>query len=78
MTVVLTPDGEELGVRELLHDHAVEQPFTRSLEGPEIPANVSEVIVEAVTSDMGGAARPFGCRSWTLTRRREWRMTDAR
>jgi hypothetical protein len=43
---VLTPDGEELGVRELLHDHADEQPFTRSLEGLEIPADVSEVIVE--------------------------------
>jgi hypothetical protein len=43
---VLTPDGEELGERELLHDHADEQPFTRSLEGLEIPADVSEVIVE--------------------------------
>jgi hypothetical protein len=42
----LTPDGEELGVRELLHDHADEQPFTRSLEGLEIPADVSEVVVE--------------------------------
>ncbi len=42
---VLTPDGEELGVRELLHDHADEQPFTRSLE-VEIPADVAEVIVE--------------------------------
>jgi hypothetical protein len=43
---VLTPDGEELGVRELLHDHADEQPFTRSLDGLEIPADVAEVIVE--------------------------------
>jgi hypothetical protein len=33
-------------VCELLHDHAVEQPFARSLEGPEIPANAYEVIVE--------------------------------
>jgi hypothetical protein len=49
-------------VCELLHDHAVEQPFARSLEGPEIPANAYEVIVKAVTSDTGGAARPFGCR----------------
>lgn len=43
---VLTPDGEELGVRELFHDHADEQPFTRSLEGLGIPADVAEVIVE--------------------------------
>jgi hypothetical protein len=34
---VLTPAGEQLGVRELLHDHAGEQPFTRSLEGSRDP-----------------------------------------
>ncbi len=33
----LTPDGEELGVRVLLHDHANEQPFTRSLDDLEVP-----------------------------------------
>lgn len=43
---VLTPDGDTLGVRELLHDHADEQPFARSLEGVEIPDEVSEVVVE--------------------------------
>ncbi len=42
----MTPEGVELGVRELLHDHAEEQPFTRSLDGLEIPVGVREVIVE--------------------------------
>lgn len=44
---VTTPDGDELGVRELLHDHAGEQPFTRSLSGPiTVPDDVTTVIVE--------------------------------
>lgn len=42
----LTPDGEELGTRELLHDHADEQPFTRSLDGLTIPEGVGEIVVE--------------------------------
>jgi len=44
---VLAPDGTELGVRELLHDHAGEQPFTRSLSGVEIPDEITEVTVQA-------------------------------
>jgi hypothetical protein len=43
---VVTPDGTELGVRELAHDHAGEQPFTRSLSDVAIPADVTEVTVE--------------------------------
>lgn len=43
---VLAPDGTELGVRELAHDHAGEQPFTRSLEDVTIPDDVAEVIVQ--------------------------------
>ena len=39
-------DGTVYGVRELLHDHANEQPFTRSLDGVEIPGDVDEVTIE--------------------------------
>lgn len=39
-------EGDELGVRELLHDHQNEQPFTRSLGGVEIPDGVDVVIIE--------------------------------
>lgn len=39
-------DGTVYGVRELLHDHANEQPFTRSLDGVEIPEDVDVVTVE--------------------------------
>ncbi len=42
----LTPDGEELGVRVLLHDHANEQPFTRALTDLQIPDDVDTIIVE--------------------------------
>jgi hypothetical protein len=43
---VLGPDGTVYGVRELLHDHQFEQPFTRSLSGVEIPEGVATVTVE--------------------------------
>jgi len=43
---VVGPDGTVFGVRELLHDHASEQPFTRSLQGVAIPAGVDVVVVE--------------------------------
>ena len=44
---VLTPDGTVLGTRVLYHPHVEEQPFTRSLSGVEIPADVDKVIVRA-------------------------------
>jgi hypothetical protein len=54
---VLGPDGTELGVRVLTHDHASEQPFTRSLAGVEIPAAVSTVTIQGRdrVSGWGGA-----------------------
>lgn len=49
-------DGTVYGVRELLHDHASEQPFTRSVTGVTVPDGVAEVVVEArdKTNGWGG------------------------
>ncbi len=44
---VLSPDGEILGERILLHPHENEQPFTRSLSGVAIPAGVTSVRIRA-------------------------------
>jgi hypothetical protein len=44
---VAAPDGTVLGLRELLHPHETEQPFTRSLSGVVIPDGVSTVLVTA-------------------------------
>ena len=54
---VLDPAGEVLGVRELAHDHASEQPFTRSLTGVEIPDDVRVITIEGrdQVSGWGGA-----------------------
>jgi hypothetical protein len=51
------PDGAVLGVRELAHPHVNEQPFTRSLSGVEIPADVGKVTVHArdTINGYGGA-----------------------
>ena len=54
---VVAPDGTELGVRLLTHDHASEQPFTRSLDGVEIPDAVDTVTIEGrdQANGFGGA-----------------------
>ena len=54
---VLGPDGAVLGVRELAHDHANEQPFTRSLAGVAIPDDVDVITLEGrdQVSGWGGA-----------------------
>lgn len=44
---VVGPRGEVYGERQLLHDHAGEQPFTRDLHGVTIPAGSRTVVVEA-------------------------------
>lgn len=43
---VIGSDGSVYGVRELLHDHATEQPFTRSLNGVEIPEDEIQITIE--------------------------------
>lgn len=43
---IVGPDGTVYGTRELLHDHAGEQPFTRSLSGVTIPLEVEVVTVQ--------------------------------
>lgn len=43
---ILGPDDEVLGEKTLTHDHASEQPFTRSQSGVEIPDGVTSVVVE--------------------------------
>ncbi|MDH5520542.1 MAG: hypothetical protein OEZ14_08415, partial [Acidimicrobiia bacterium] len=54
---IVGPDGTVLGERILTHDHAAEQPFTRSQSGIEIPADVTTVTVEGrdQVSGWGGA-----------------------
>jgi hypothetical protein len=54
---VLTPDGEELGLRSLLHPHEAEQPFTRSLNGVQIPDGLRTVRIQA-RCNVDGWAEP--------------------
>ena len=56
---VLTTDGKVLGVRTLFHPHVNEQPFTRSLGGVKIPANIKKVIIRAHDSVHGYGGRQF-------------------
>lgn len=50
---ILTPEGDTIGVRELLHPHDNEQPFTRSLSGVSIPDGLRSVVVRALDSRHG-------------------------
>ena len=43
---VYDADENELGYRVLAHPHVNEMPFTRSLSGVEIPADMTEVIIK--------------------------------
>jgi transcription initiation factor TFIIIB Brf1 subunit/transcription initiation factor TFIIB len=43
---IVGPDGTVYGEHTLTHDHANEQPFTRTQSGVAIPAGVDEVTVE--------------------------------
>ncbi|MGB7860069.1 MAG: hypothetical protein WBM90_06195 [Acidimicrobiia bacterium] len=55
---VTTEDGTVLGERVLLHDHAGEQPFTRTLADVSVPPGVDVVVVEArdLVNGWGGSA----------------------
>jgi len=44
---ILAPDNKILGTRTLYHPHVDEQPFTRSLNGIKIPADVKTVRIIA-------------------------------
>jgi hypothetical protein len=54
---VIGPDGEVYGTHTLTHDHANEQPFTRTQRGVEIPDDVDEVTIEGrdQVNGFGGA-----------------------
>ncbi|GGX40375.1 hypothetical protein [Saccharospirillum salsuginis] len=43
---VMSEDGTVFGVRQLLHHHANEQPFTRGLYGISIPEDYQRVVVQ--------------------------------
>ncbi len=62
---VVGPDGTVFGVRELDHDHASEQPFTRSLGDVRIPDDVRTVTVEGRDQVSGYGGTTFEV---TLTR----------
>lgn len=57
---VVGDDGQVYGIRELTHDHANEQPFTRSLGAMEIPETVDEVTIQ-------GRDRVYGWGGETVT-----------
>lgn len=56
---VLGPDDTELGIRVLGHDHANEQPFTRSQSGIVIPDDVAVVYVEGRDQANGWSGQRF-------------------
>lgn len=50
---VVAPDGTVLGTRVLLHPHEAEQPFTRTLGGVAVPADIDAVTLRAHDSEHG-------------------------
>lgn len=56
---VIGPDGTVYGTRILTHDHASEQPFTRSQNGIAIPDDVDTVTVEGRDQVSGWGGETF-------------------
>jgi hypothetical protein len=50
---VATESGQVLGERKLLHDHQLEQPFTRDLYGVRVPPSITAVVVQAKDQKYG-------------------------
>lgn len=50
---IMGEDGTVYGAHTLLHDHANEQPFTRTQTGVRIPEDARQVIVEGRDSEHG-------------------------
>ena len=59
---IIGPDGTVYGKHTLGHDHASEQPFTRTQRGVEIPPGVAEVKVQGRDLEHG-----YGGRTVTVT-----------
>jgi hypothetical protein len=55
----MSRDGDILGERKLLHDHAGEQPFTRDLYGVVVPEHVHAVVIQARDKKYGYGGRTF-------------------
>lgn len=56
---VVGPDGTVYGERILTHDHASEQPFTRSHSGIQIPDDISTVTVQGRDLEFGYGGGTF-------------------
>ncbi len=56
---VVGPDGTVYGERILAHDHANEQPFTRSQSGITIPDDVETVTIEGRDLEFGWGGATF-------------------
>ena len=56
---VTDSDGNELGIRELAHDHASEQPFTRDLSGVKIDDDVETITVQGRDNQSGWGGETF-------------------
>lgn len=72
---VLGEDGTRYGVRELLHPHVDEQPFTRSQSGISVPPGVKTVQVRCGDNrgDLGPAFKVVLPGRWIRRSARRWR-----